>query len=62
MKDHQYGVERKTLRAIQIADPHLDDYYLEGSVGNCESGLCCRAESQPKKDGTPVEPAGRWGR
>jgi hypothetical protein len=35
---------------------------LEGSVGNCESGLCCRSESQPKKDGTPVEPAGRWGR
>jgi sphingomyelin phosphodiesterase len=48
-----------TWKVLQIADFHTDLYYKEGSLGKCNSKLCCRPES-----GTPQKPediAGKWG-
>mmetsp|Transcript_29134 Transcript_29134/g.43898 ORF Transcript_29134/g.43898 Transcript_29134/m.43898 type:complete len:134 (+) Transcript_29134:293-694(+) len=51
---------RKTVRVIQIADPHADFLYKEGGVINCQEDLCCHADSTVIEGQEPIL-AGKWG-
>lgn len=49
-----------TITLVHISDPHLDFQYVEGSLADCGSYLCCRPESGPiPTDSTKA--AGKWG-
>ncbi|XP_028967824.1 sphingomyelin phosphodiesterase [Galendromus occidentalis] len=50
------------LRIAQLADTHVDERYVPGSLVDCNDPLCCRANSTPKKNplGEPAK-AGFWG-
>ena len=57
--DSIYGSKRKTLRAVHVADPHVDYQYRIGSNAECTNYLCCH-----ESDGFPTEKskqAGEWG-
>ncbi len=51
--------ERETLRAVHIADVHLDIDYLPGAKAKCGGELCCRAEYGMAGPGDIA--AGEWG-
>ena len=50
---------RKTIRAVQISDPHIDFKYAPGADSECGGFLCCRAENGFPAD--PARQAGNWG-
>ena len=51
--------ERGVIRAVQIADVHLDTLYKEGTKADCDSFLCCRSESGMAS--SDERAAGQWG-
>lgn len=55
--NHQPG--SPTIKVLHLADPHWDPEYLEGSNANCDSPLCCRADSGPVEKSEDA--AGFWG-
>ncbi|CDW88676.1 ser thr protein phosphatase family protein [Stylonychia lemnae] len=40
---------RKTLKFVQIADPHVDFWYQEDVFADCGYGYCCRQQTQTGK-------------
>lgn len=54
------GEKREIIRVLQLADPHMDAYYSEGGVINCDGQPCCRADSKVRSGETP-QFAGKWG-
>jgi len=51
--------ERAVIKAVHITDVHIDNKYQVGAKANCDSFLCCRAESGPL--GPDDVPAPEWG-
>ena len=51
---------RKTLRVLQVADPHMDFMYTEGSISNCAQDLCCHKDSTVIEGKSPKY-SGKWG-
>lgn len=39
------GENRKTLKIVQISDPHVDFKYTPGTISQCNMPLCCRPEN-----------------
>jgi sphingomyelin phosphodiesterase len=50
---------KSTYTILQIADPHVDLEYQEGTNAFCDQPLCCRAEYGPANDTTKA--AQYWG-
>ena len=48
----------KTLKIVQIADPHLDLWYEVGSIADCGGSYCCRNNAY-KGQGSKI--AGKFG-
>ena len=51
--------KKDTVRIVQISDPHLDFYYQEGTIKDCNMPVCCRADSGFTDD--PARASGYWG-
>lgn len=47
---------RKTLKAVQISDPHVDFLYTDGADSQCGGFLCCR-----ENNGFPTDPSRQAG-
>jgi sphingomyelin phosphodiesterase len=47
---------RRTLKAVQISDPHVDYEYAVGADAFCGNFICCRAD-----DGFPTDPTRQAG-
>ncbi len=49
---------RKTIRFVHIADPHLDLWYDEGAIADCGAPYCCRFDVENFKG---TRKAGKFG-
>jgi hypothetical protein len=52
---------RPTKRSIQLSDPHIDFYYLEGAPSQCDYPICCRDNGPDMTTLPGSTPAGKWG-
>lgn len=48
----------KRRKVVQISDIHIDRSYKQGTEAKCGRVLCCREDTNPRKqsDGSPVKP------
>lgn len=52
---------RKTVRSVQLSDPHIDFSYKEGEPSTCNFPICCRDNGPNQVSLDPSKTAGKWG-
>jgi sphingomyelin phosphodiesterase len=50
-----------TYHVWQLTDPHIDEFYVEGTVANCGELICCRANNHVKSGDNTQLLGGKFG-
>ena len=55
------SADRKTFRALHLADVHMDLEYVAGTNWNCDEVICCRKDNGvPSKEEWRARPTGEY--